>query len=89
MHVLRQGKTPVVMPRRVKYDEIINDHQLQIAEAFSAENRIIPAYEPDNLEQAINTAWENIRLSDKLESGSLPPMISLIDQAIRELASKR
>ena len=89
MHVLRQGKIPVVMPRRVKYDEIINDHQLQIAEAFAAENKIIPAYEPPDLKQAITIARENARTHGILVAGTQPLMINLIDQAIQELTYRR
>src|SRR5262249_1703039 len=43
-HVFRAGKVPVVMPRRKKYGEHVED-QLELVKALARENRIIPAYE--------------------------------------------
>ena len=88
LNALRQGKIPIVMPRREKYKEHINDHQLQLAQAFSDEGKIIPVYEPSELKQAINIARQNVRELGNVTSNNLPPMIGLIDQAIRELAYK-
>lgn len=54
--VLRTGKTPVVVPRRVKYNEIVDDHQTQLLEAFAARGLLVPAYEVADLPAAIQEA---------------------------------
>src|ERR1044071_9449572 len=53
LHAIRMGKTPVVMPRREKYGEHLNDHQMQLVEALAAQQKIVPAYEPADLAEAI------------------------------------
>ena len=51
--VIKSGKTPVVMPRRKKYGEHIDDHQFELVQALVDEGRVIPCYEPDELPAAI------------------------------------
>ncbi len=50
---LKKNKKIIAVPRLSKYHEHNNDHQLQIVEEFSKENFIIPVYEMDELEDAI------------------------------------
>lgn len=86
IHVLKAGKIPVVMPRRKKYDEHVDDHQMEIVEVLAAEGRLIPAYEPEDLPTAIAEA--------NRRSAQQPPptpvrMIELVSQAIEELLTLR
>lgn len=85
LHSMRLGKLPVVMPRRKKYDEIVNDHQLQLVQALAAEGKVIPAYEPTELKDAIDTA--RLRNAQPLTL-SAPPLLSMISQAIDELINR-
>jgi exopolysaccharide biosynthesis glucuronosyltransferase PssE len=80
-HVFQAGKVPVVMPRRKKYGEHVDD-QLALVKALAAEARIIPAYEPEELPKAIAEAR-----SGKASPISRPPsrMLSLVAAAIQEL----
>jgi UDP-N-acetylglucosamine transferase subunit ALG13 len=55
-HSLRGGKMPVIMPRRHKYKEHIDDHQLELASAMAEQRLIIPAYEVQELRSAIQQA---------------------------------
>lgn len=55
-HVIRTGKTPVVVPRRLKYGEHIDDHQMELLEAFAARGLLIPAVEVSDLPRAIEEA---------------------------------
>jgi len=55
-HVIATGKTPVVVPRRAKYREVIDDHQLELLEAFAERKLVVPAYEPEELPAAIQEA---------------------------------
>lgn len=85
LHAVRLGKVPVVMPRRKKYGEHVNDHQLQLVEALAVEGRIIPAYEPEDLSQAIVDAVRR-----NVQRVPPPPsrMIALVTHAIEELIGK-
>ena len=52
---LQVGKTPIVVPRREKYDEHVNDHQVRFAKAVSDRmGTIIVVEELEKLEQAIS-----------------------------------
>lgn len=46
---LQNNKKVIVVPRLAKYDEHMNDHQIQITDNFSKEGYILPLYENDNL----------------------------------------
>lgn len=50
---LNKNKKIIAVPRLSKYKEHNNDHQLQIVEEFGKEGFLIPVYEMDELEQAI------------------------------------
>jgi len=82
-HVFQVGKVPVVMPRRMKYREHVDD-QLQLVKAIAAADRIIPAYEPEDLPAALAEAGELMRRHrpDPPETA-----VDLIRRAITELCS--
>ena len=46
---LQNNKKVIVVPRLAKYDEHINDHQIQITENFAKVGYILPLYENDDL----------------------------------------
>jgi beta-1,4-N-acetylglucosaminyltransferase len=86
IQVLRTGKVPVVMPRRKKYGEHIDDHQMEIVAALADEGRVIPAYEPEDLPAALATAEQR----GAQAPAQLPArMIALVSQAIDELLAGR
>jgi beta-1,4-N-acetylglucosaminyltransferase len=84
-HVFEAGKIPVVMPRRRKYGEHVDD-QFELVKAIAAEGRVIPAYEPEDLPAAIEEARRR-------NTQPVPPppsrMLELVAQAIEELLSKK
>lgn len=81
LHSVRLGKVPVVMPRRKKYREHVNDHQLQLVHALASEGRVIPAYEPEDLPIAVAEARR--RNAQQIPPPS-PLMLSLVSRAIEE-----
>ncbi|HTY54352.1 MAG TPA: glycosyltransferase [Candidatus Binataceae bacterium] len=86
IHVLRAGKTPVLMPRREKYGEHVDDHQVEIVEALAAEGRVIAAYEPEDLPAAVAAAEQRGRQA----APSAPTqMIEMVARAIEELSVQR
>jgi len=58
IHALREGKTPVVMPRRKHFSEHIDDHQVQIVGLLEQEGYVISAMDVSNLAVAIAQAKE-------------------------------
>lgn len=85
-HVFQCGKIPVVMPRRKCYREHVDDHQLELAEVLAAEGRIVIAYEPEDLPNAVAEARR--RRAERIPSSN-PRMISLVAQAIEELLKQK
>ena len=82
IHVLGAGKVPIVMPRRKKYGEHVDDHQLDLARVLGAQHRAIVALEPDDLPAAIASA----SLSAVRQRSVRPTkMIELVSRAIDEI----
>lgn len=53
MLVLYHHKIPVVVPRQKKYDEHIDDHQVVFCKTMESKQKIIAAYEREDLEAVI------------------------------------
>jgi UDP-N-acetylglucosamine transferase subunit ALG13 len=84
-HAFQAGKLPIVMPRRKKYGEHIED-QLELVKTLAADGRIIPAYEPENLPAAIAEARQR-------NKQPIPPppsrMLELVARAIEDLTHQK
>jgi UDP-N-acetylglucosamine transferase subunit ALG13 len=50
---LKFGKKTIVVPRYKKFNEAVNDHQLEITQELERQGKIIAVYEIDNLAEAI------------------------------------
>lgn len=53
MMPLQIGKIPIVVPRQKKFNEHVNDHQLEFVKKISENGSIIPVYEIEKLEGII------------------------------------
>lgn len=53
---LQQGKPTIVVPRRKKYNEHKNDHQMDIAKELESEGEILACYDVEYLEEKIRKA---------------------------------
>ena len=82
LEIIRVGKVPIVMPRRRKYGEIVNDHQVEFVQVLARQGRIIPAMEPDELPAAVLKAKECNVHPMPLEPS---PMIALVSDGMKEL----
>ena len=82
-HVFHAGKVPVVMPRRIKYGEHVDD-QFQLVQAIAAAGRIIPAYEPEDLPAALAEVG---KLTTRRRPGPSENAVDLIRRAISELCT--
>lgn len=56
LHALTAGRTPVVMPRRARHGEHVDDHQAELVEHLARSGRVIVAWEPAELPAAIRAA---------------------------------
>jgi exopolysaccharide biosynthesis glucuronosyltransferase PssE len=83
IHSWQAGHTPVVMPRRKQYGELIDDHQAELVNELAAEGRVIAAYEPHELAPAIAQARNR---ESKTLTTPLSQMIALVTEAIHDLS---
>ena len=51
---LMNEKRPIVLPRQKKFGEHVNDHQVDFTKHLEKEGTIIPIYDIETLEKAIN-----------------------------------
>jgi len=73
------GKKPVVMPRRERHRELVDDHQLPFAEELEREGYIFLAREPEDLPGAVRAA-----LAERPARGGEgpPPLVSKIAELL-------
>ena len=56
MRGIHAGKPVIVVPRLAKYNEHVDDHQVQIAEAFAIKNCVLYCEDLTKLEDMVQTA---------------------------------
>lgn len=76
---LKNNKKVIAVPRLAKYKEHINDHQLQIIEAFIEKKYIVGVKSLDNLEDALREVkdFKPVKYKSNTEN-----MIKLIEECI-------
>lgn len=74
---LRAGHTPVVVPRLKRYQETVDDHQVEFSRALAAEGKVIAVEDLAELGAAVASAPPRRSAADR--SGLLP-----IQAAVRE-----
>jgi UDP-N-acetylglucosamine transferase subunit ALG13 len=74
---LRAGHTPVVVPRLKRYEETVDDHQVEFSRALAAEGKVVAVEDLDRLSAAVAAAPP--RRSSEQRNGLLP-----IQAAVRE-----
>jgi UDP-N-acetylglucosamine transferase subunit ALG13 len=53
---LREGHTPVVVPRLKRYEETVDDHQVEFANALAAEGRVSAVDDLSRLREVVEAA---------------------------------
>jgi beta-1,4-N-acetylglucosaminyltransferase len=74
---LRAGHTPVVVPRLKRFQETVDDHQVEFSRALAADGKVIAVENLDDLATAVKSA--PTRASARERSDLLP-----IQAAVRE-----
>lgn len=72
IHAVSSGKRPVVMPRRAKYGELVDDHQLEFVLQLQRKGYVVLAREAEDLPRAVMQALakREIRFG-----GGEPPLV--------------
>lgn len=73
---LQNNKKVIVAPRLAKYNEHLNDHQIQITDNFSKKGYIIPLYENDDLGKIIKKIEKFKPKKFKSNTGNMIKLIS-------------
>ncbi len=61
---IKLGKKPIVVPRRLVHDEIVDDHQLAFTEELTRLGKIIPVYDVAHLKEAVAALLADPALPD-------------------------
>lgn len=78
---LEFGKATIIVPRRKKYGEHTDDHQMELAKELEIEGKAIVVYNINNLEDAIKKAKnENL----KIEKQKQDKIIKMISEKLAE-----
>ena len=86
MSAVKLGKKVIAVPRLKKYDEHVNDHQLEIVDTFKKQGIIIGVNGVEELEQAIIDA-KNIDIK-AIQNGE-NKIIKIIDDFIQNDMNKK
>ena len=76
---LQHNKKVIVAPRLAKYDEHMNDHQLQITTNFANAGYVLPLYEDDDLGVVLERAK---KFKPKKFRSNTSKMVRIIDEFI-------
>lgn len=80
MTSLSLNKPTIIVPRYKKYDESVDDHQVQITEELEKQKRIIAVYDLDDIEKSIKKAR-----ALKSKSRKSIKLIKFLDNYIQKL----
>jgi UDP-N-acetylglucosamine transferase subunit ALG13 len=72
INAVQSGKIPIVMPRRAKYDEHIDDHQLEFACALAGSGKVVLVEEPEELILAMESA---LRMQDLARDSNVTSLL--------------
>lgn len=82
MKALNAKKKVIAVTRLEKYGEHINDHQIQINEAFAANKYVLSVYDMDDLGEAIKAYYEGTADIMPWENTDPMAIVNLIDNFI-------
>lgn len=84
IHALRAGKVPVVVPRRAEFKELVDDHQIEFAEALSQARRVVVVHDVAYLLDAVKRA---MTLQRKVHSEArLPELVRVVGERLSRYA---
>ena len=86
IHALQFGKLPVVFPREARYGEHVDDHQVQLAQAFERAGKAILVRDGSQL-----LAGARAALQGQVTTSSAPPtrLCAAVSDALQAVARQR
>ena len=84
IHAVRAGRVPVVMPRRARYSEHVDDHQMEFAQALASTGHVMLAGEPAELRSAVRSVLNSHRKGAVEQT----PLVEHIGQLLARLATE-
>lgn len=85
IHAVHAGKIPVVMARRGKYGEHVDDHQVEFVSALAVSGKVILAKEPEDLNAAVEDAKKQ-QSSVRALGATSPLLVGLVTNVLRDYA---
>lgn len=84
LQAVHAGRVPVVMARRARYGEHIDDHQTELARTMGASGRLVLAEGPEDLGEAIRRALYQQAASDTTHGGKNERvMLEIVRQTLK------
>lgn len=84
---LQQGKRPIIMPRRKKFDEHVDDHQVRFAEKLAERGLVRMVLDEVELNEAVREALEYpVRVAEQMHSGEV---VSFLEGVMSDLEQAR
>ena len=83
LNAIQAGKVPIVMPRLSRLGEILDDHQVEFADALEAAGRVLVVRDPADVGRLVDAARR--RQSALSASPAEPRLVSLVDDALRRV----
>jgi UDP-N-acetylglucosamine transferase subunit ALG13 len=84
LQAVQAGKVPVIVPRRFRYGEHVDDHQVENAKELALSGKVIVAEEPGQLMPAVKQAMELQREERLFVAPSR--MLGLVDDVLASYA---
>jgi UDP-N-acetylglucosamine transferase subunit ALG13 len=90
MSVIYRGKVPVVVPRRKKYGEHVDDHQVYFTRKLEEKRKIIAVHDMQELEEKIRNYYDTIKRLKHAEKINLrqDDRVSFFAQALDEICER-
>jgi len=85
LHAVRAGKVPIVMTRLARFDEIVDDHQVEFASAMSDQGRVLLIQDARDLERAVSEAMR--RQGDMAFRSAEPPLVEEVKRVLDQWAA--
>jgi beta-1,4-N-acetylglucosaminyltransferase len=81
---IKLGKKPIVVPRRVGFDEIVDDHQMAFTQELTRLGKVVPVYDIASLSQSVSQLLADPVLPD--DSNDKSRSHERITKAVSEFA---
>ncbi|EFK31179.1 hypothetical protein HMPREF9264_0737 [Lactobacillus delbrueckii subsp. bulgaricus PB2003/044-T3-4] len=89
MEALQYGKVPIVVPRQLKFNEHVNNHQVDFTKLIAERmNNIIPVYDIANLGQTIADYDTIVKKKNSGESSNNLKFNADLDKIVDEMMER-